>query len=300
VSGDGVAGRIGTILAFDGAAITLPGFARMRATRRAVEAGVPLTGGIFDIDGVLLDTPHERAWREALDALMAGSWRDLASRTGYRPGALTSTIYQEQVAGKPRAMGAAAVLAYFHVPDPEGGREREYSAAKQEALERLAAAGEVRAYDDAVRFLLATKAAGVRVCAASSSQNADGFLRGIAVAAFAPPGAPARVSGGGATLLDLFDADVNGRAVPRGKPDPTLFLAAAEALRLPPESCFVVEDAPAGIAAARAGGMYAIGVARHDDAAGLRDKGATIVTTRLDTIDVAALLRGDLRKADND
>jgi len=60
--------------------------------RRAVEAGVRLAGGIFDIDGVLLDTPHERAWREALDALMAGVWRDLASRIGYRPGALTREV----------------------------------------------------------------------------------------------------------------------------------------------------------------------------------------------------------------
>jgi len=262
---------------------------------------VRLAGGIFDIDGVLLDTPHERAWREALDALMAGVWRDLASRIGYRPGALTSAIYQEQVAGKPRAMGAAAALAHFHVPDPDGAREREYSVAKQETLERLAAAGEVRAYADAVRFLLAVKAAGVRVCAASSSKNADGFLRGIAVADFTAGDAPERESGGaGATLLDLFDADVNGRSVPHGKPDPAIFLAAAEALQLPPGSCFVVEDAPAGIAAARAGGLDAIGVARHDDAAGLRDEGATIVTTRLDTIDVAALLRGDLRGAAND
>lgn len=260
-----------------------------------------LTGGIFDIDGVLLDTPHERAWREALDALMAGAWHDLASRIAYTPGALTSAIYQEQVAGKPRAMGAAAVLEHFHVPDPDGAREREYSATKQETLERLAAAGEVRAYDDAVRFLLAVKAAGVRVCAASSSKNADGFLRGITVADFSTPDASARVPGGAdATLLDLFDADVNGHAVPHGKPDPALFLAAAEALQLPPGSCFVVEDAPAGIAAARAGGMYAIGVARHDDAAGLREEGAATVTTRLDTIDVAALLRGDILETDND
>ena len=229
-----------------------------------------LQGGIFDIDGVLLDTPHEQAWREALAALMAGPWRALVSQTTYAPDRFTSAVYQERVAGKPRAAGAAAALAYFGVPDADGARVREYAAAKQAALERLAAAGTVRVYADVLRFLLAVKAAGARVCTASSSKNADQFLRSVGVdgvaAAPHPPDLPP-----GATLLDLFDANVNGRDVPRGKPDPALFLLAAGALGLAPGRCFVVEDAPAGIAAARAGGMVAIGIARRDDAAALRD-----------------------------
>jgi beta-phosphoglucomutase-like phosphatase (HAD superfamily) len=103
---------------------------------------------------------------------------------------------------------------------------------------------------------------------------------------------------GATTLLELFDADVDGRAVAHGKPAPDLFLAAAEALGFPPGRCFVVEDAPAGVAAAKAGGMYAIGVARHDDAEWLRAAGADQVTQRLDTVEVAALLRDDARGAD--
>lgn len=253
---------------------------------------VGLQAGIFDIDGVLLDTPHERAWREALDALLTRAWQQLAPSTTYTPGAFTSAVYQAQVAGKPRLAGAAAALAYFHIPDADGARSRAYAAAKQSALERLAAQGAVRAYDDAVAFLLAMKAAGARVCAASSSKNADGFLRSIPASPFAArSGRRYAFVHDTATLLDLFDADVNGREVPRGKPDPALFLAAAAALGLPPERCFVVEDAPAGITAAKAGGMYAIGVARHDDADALRAEGADVVTTRLDTLDIAALLR---------
>jgi beta-phosphoglucomutase len=226
------------------------------------------TGGIFDVDGVLLDTPHAQAWREALAQLMAGPWHALAPRTSFRPGAFTDTVYQDYVAGMPRAAGAAAALKYFH-----------------------AAAGDFRAYDDALRFLLQVKASGVRVCAASSSKNADAFLKGISVGAFcARTGVAYPFVQAQTTLLDLLDADVDGLAVPRGKPDPALFLAAARALGMAPGQCFVVEDAAVGIQAAKSGGMYSIGVARHQDADLLRAAGADVAVERLDTIDVHALL----------
>ena len=61
-----------------------------------------LQGGIFDIDGVLLDTPLERAWREVLEELMNGPWRALAPQSTYPPSAFTSAVYQEHIAGKPR------------------------------------------------------------------------------------------------------------------------------------------------------------------------------------------------------
>ncbi len=89
------------------------------------------------------------------------------------------------------------------------------------------------------------------------------------------------------------DADVDGLDVPRGKPDPALFLAAARALGMAPGQCFVVEDAAVGIQAAKSGGMYGIGVARHQDADQLRAAGADIVVERLDTINVQALV-GDV------
>jgi beta-phosphoglucomutase len=57
----------------------------------------------------------------------------------------------------------------------------------------------------------------------------------------------------------------------------------------------VVEDAPAGIQAARNAGMAALGVARLGDEALLRDAGADLVVTSLDRIDMAALAGGALR-----
>jgi beta-phosphoglucomutase-like phosphatase (HAD superfamily) len=58
----------------------------------------------------------------------------------------------------------------------------------------------------------------------------------------------------------------------------------------------VVEDAPAGIEAARAGNMAALGVARHDDAAFLRTAGADLVVTSLDDVAVDELAAGRLRR----
>lgn len=64
--------------------------------------------------------------------------------------------------------------------------------------------------------------------------------------------------------------------VTRGKPDPEGYLAAAEQLRVAPESCLVVEDAPAGLEAAHAAGMRSIGVAGTHAAAALSRATVTI------------------------
>ncbi len=58
----------------------------------------------------------------------------------------------------------------------------------------------------------------------------------------------------------LFDAIVTGKDVTRGKPDPQVFLLAAERLGVAPQQCAVVEDAPAGITAAHRARMAAIGL----------------------------------------
>ena len=59
---------------------------------------------------------------------------------------------------------------------------------------------------------------------------------------------------------ELFEAVVTGEDVTRGKPDPEVFLTAAKRLGVAPAACAVIEDAPAGVAAAHAGGMAGIGL----------------------------------------
>jgi len=77
----------------------------------------------------------------------------------------------------------------------------------------------------------------------------------------------------GLALRPYFQAIVGGADVSRGKPDPEIFLRAAERLGVPPESCVVFEDAPAGIEAARRAGMRCVVVSTtltrpHIDAMG--------------------------------
>src|SRR4051812_39373924 len=145
-------------------------------------------GAIFDVDGVLVDSPHEQAWRDALERLMAVGWTDLAGQTSYTLAAFTTEVYQAYVAGKPREAGARAALEHFGIPDPDGSRVEEYMAVKQADLIALIERGEFTAFEDALRFLLDLKAAGVRIGAASSSKNANIFLRKVSLAQWAGEG----------------------------------------------------------------------------------------------------------------
>jgi len=251
-------------------------------------------GAIFDVDGVLVDSPHEKAWRESLRELMESAWADVRGRTTWSPEAFTTHVYQQQMSGKPRMSGATAALDYFAVPDPEV-RAVEYAKHKQEMVVRLIEAGDFTAYPDALRFIIAVKDVGIRVAAASSSKNAGLFLRQIRLDTFAEEtGISSTSLRPGITLLDFFDADVSGRDFAHGKPHPEMFLTAAHQLEVAPEHAFVIEDASAGVQAAKAGGMAAIGIARADDEDLLAAAGADIVVTTLDDVDVAGLADGRL------
>jgi beta-phosphoglucomutase-like phosphatase (HAD superfamily) len=113
----------------------------------------------------------------------------------------------------------------------------------------------------------------------SASRNADAMLR-----------ACKRSDGG--SLLDLFGVNLNGRDEGPGKPDPWIILRAAAELKTPPQACLVVEDAPAGVRAARAAGALALGVARQGDTAALRAAGAHRVVSSLGELEVEDLKAG--------
>lgn len=224
-----------------------------------------LTAVIFDVDGVLLASPHERAWREALAGFA-------------EPGRFTTAMYQAHVAGKPRLDGARSALEALGVSDA-GLRAVGYAERKQARLEELINTGAVAAFPDALRFVEAVAALGWPMAAASSSRNATEMMRSIRL-------------GHGQSLLDVFRVNVSGRDVRRGKPDPELFLIAAAELGVSPAKCVVAEDSLAGIQAALAGGMAALGVARLGDAAQLRAAGADLVVTSLDEVVMVELALG--------
>lgn len=85
------------------------------------------------------------------------------------------------------------------------------------------------------------RAAGYKTALGSASRNAREVIERLGIAS-------------------LFDAISDGYSVERAKPAPDLFLHAAAQLGLPPRECIVVEDAAAGIEAARAGGFRSVGL----------------------------------------
>lgn len=231
-----------------------------------------LHGAIFDVDGVLVASPHEQAWRESL-----AGFADTAR--------FTTAFYQAYVAGRPRFEGARAALEQLGVPDA-AAQSVVYADRKQALIERLIAERRFDSFPDAVRLASGLHAAGLRLALASSSKNARAMLSHLTT----PDGQP---------LLSIFDADLSGTDVPRGKPDPALFLLAAKALDVPPAECVVVEDAPAGILAAKAGGMASLGIARLGDEILLHGANADLVVTSLDHVDIQALAGGVLRARSN-
>jgi len=226
-----------------------------------------LKAAIFDVDGVLLASPHEQAWREALEGFAD-------------PSLFTPKVYETQVAGKPRLAGATAALKAIGVRDAEE-RAAVYAEKKQARLEEIIQEGAVPAFPDALRFVEAVAALGWPMAVASSSKNANGMMKAVRLPS-------------GQSLLDVFTTNVCGWDLPEGKPNPAIFLLAAQGLKIEPGLCFVVEDAPSGIQAAHGGGMAALGVARLGDEELLRAAGAGLVVTSLDEIAIDDLAVGQL------
>jgi HAD superfamily hydrolase (TIGR01509 family) len=91
-------------------------------------------------------------------------------------------------------------------------------------------------------------------------------------------------------LHDRFAGRIfSAEEVERGKPAPDLFLHAASRMGAAPAACIVVEDSPAGAAAARAAGMRALGYAAGDDGAALAHEGASVFSS---TAELPALVLG--------
>jgi beta-phosphoglucomutase len=122
---------------------------------------------------------------------------------------------------------------------------------RKEALFREILAADFPAMDGAAELIDALAAAGFALALGSSGppENVDLVLEKLG-------------------RRERFAAVVTGMDVTRGKPDPQVFLLAAERMAALPSRCLVIEDAPAGVAAAKAAGMKCLGLAStgHDPA----------------------------------
>lgn len=150
----------------------------------AVSGTAHFQRAIFNVGGVLVDSPHHRAWREALTQLMEGEWSGIRGQASYSPERFTHALYERVAAGRPRRAGARAVLEYFGVPDA-GRRAARYAAVQHEHAIKLFEMGEFAAFADALRFILAVQDLGIPMIAASLSRDTDLLLRRIRLDSFA-------------------------------------------------------------------------------------------------------------------
>ena len=181
---------------------------------------------IWDMDGVLIDSgPHHwQAWRETLSQECR---RELSQEEFARTFGLRNDLMLRTVFGRELPLETAERLAEL--------KEARYRAI---VLERGAPV-----LPGVVRLLGALQNAGWRQAVGSSAPRAN-----------------IEVVMAETRLSRYFGALISAEDVARGKPDPEPFLKAAQRLGVPARRCVVVEDAPAGIEAARRAGMACIGL----------------------------------------
>ena len=210
-------------------------------------------GVIWDVDGTLVDTArlHFEAWaRLAAELDKPFTRADFQATFGRRNPEIIHELFGQHYTDQ-------------EVADLGFRKEEFYRAAAHEAGVELL---------PGVRPLLeALHTAGFKQAIGSSAprQNLDLIIELNDLAAF-------------------FEAVVSMEDTKRGKPDPEVFLVAAARLELPPAACVVFEDAVAGVQAAHAGGMRAVGVTfvgHHSDEA-LRQGGADLVVKNLGEVSV--------------
>jgi len=241
-----------------------------------------MDAAIFDLDGVLTRTAtlHMAAWKALFDPFL----RFRAERAGTPFEPFTVDEYRRHVDGRPREEGIRAFLTERGIRLPEGSggdppgsaTVKGLAASKDTLFRRALEASGVDVDPGAVRLVDGLRASGVPVGVASSSRNCRPILDR-------------------AGLTRRFDAVVDGtdleRLGLRGKPDPDLFLACLSALgRSDPSRALVVEDAVAGVEAARRGGFgLVVGVDHGGMRESLRSHGAHRVVSGLGELTVPEL-----------
>ena len=212
---------------------------------------------IFDVDGVLADTEALNARASAL--MFAELYGVTVSPADFYPFIGTGDErYVEGVAEK-----------YGVTIDTEAAVAR-----RAENFFKLLATESLPAAPGVLDLVAAARASGhVKLAIATSGRQEKQFP----------------VIEGAGLQLAWFDAVITGDDVTRKKPDPQIYRLAGERLALPPERCVVVEDAPVGVQAAKAAGMWCVAVTssapREELAA------ADLVVDSLAEVSVASLER---------
>ena len=201
---------------------------------------------LFDLDGVLVDTAiyHFQAWRR------------LAAELGYS----FSIVDNEQLKGVSRVESLELILNWAGLEKSETEKAVLLTKKNQWYLELIEQLSPEHLLAGSLDLLKKLREKGIRIALGSASKNALGILEKTGI-------------------VDYFDALIDGNAVQLSKPNPEVFLKGAEVLGIEPACCLVLEDAQAGIDAARAAGMQVIGVGQAEHL-----NGADLVVLDLGTL----------------
>ena len=186
-----------------------------------------IRGVVFDLDGVLVST----------DELHFRGWKMLADEH--------QIYFDRQINHRLRGVSRMASLEIILERSDKQYSDEEKAAMAQRKNDYYRALLEDLTPDDALpgarEMLQELGRRGINTAIASASRNAPTIVRKVA-------------------LDGLIDVMVDGNDTTRSKPDPQVFLLAAEKLGLAPQECIVVEDAQAGIDGAKAAKMAALGI----------------------------------------
>ncbi len=184
-------------------------------------------GIIFDLDGVIVNTAgfHYLAWK------------NLANELGFD----FTEAQNEAFKGVSRAKSLELLLAIGSVKSDENQKNTWLQSKNEDYLHYIEDMTKEDILPGVKPRLDYLKSKKVPIALGSASKNAKSILKRV-------------------ELFDIFDAIVDGTDVQKAKPDPEVFLIAAQRMNIKPEEAIVFEDAIAGIQAANTAGMISVGI----------------------------------------
>ena len=206
---------------------------------------------IFDLDGVIVDTAkyHFLAWKR------------LAEELGFE----FKEEHNERLKGVSRVRSLEILLEVGGLSFSTAEKERMATQKNEWYLKYILRMKPDEILPGVLPFLSELRRAGVKIALGSASKNAPLILQQV-------------------EITDYFDVIIDGNKVSKAKPDPEVFLKAAEELGLNPGDCVVFEDAEAGVEAALSGNMRCVGVGSP-----LVLNRATVVIPGFESFNLAAL-----------
>lgn len=184
-------------------------------------------GFIFDLDGVIVDTAkyHYLAWKKLANSI----------------GIDFTEVQNEQLKGVSRVKSLEKILAWGHQTISEEDFNRFMASKNEDYLHYIEHMDASEILPDVPRVLNFLKELEQPIALGSASKNAKTILNQV-------------------NIEHYFNAIVDGNDVSKAKPDPEVFLIAAQLLNIAPEHCIVFEDSVAGVEAANVAKMISIGI----------------------------------------